>query len=91
MERLSKVKGTRKFCGIKYNLEKRKDSDLKMMYQLLFLDCLEFEDLNNKLYIQSHGYDEEDFVSYCRESVEDIKDRQIKNLMKLIKKENNWF
>jgi len=73
------------------NLENRKDSDLKMMHHLLFLDRLEFEDLNNKLYIQSHGYDEDDFVSYYRESVEGMQDGHIRNLMKLIKKEKNWF
>ena len=73
------------------NLENRKDSDLKMMHQLLFLDRLEFEDLNDKIYIQSLGYDEDDFVSYYRESVEEMQDRHIRSLMKLIKKENNWF
>ncbi len=72
-------------------LENKEESDLKTMYQLLFLDRLEFEDLNARTYIQTLGYDEDDFIDYYVDSVKGMHDRQIKNLMKLIKKQHNWF
>lgn len=61
------------------------------MYQLLFLDSLEFEDLNDRTYIQTLGYDAGDFMVYYVDSVNGMHDRPIMNLMKHLKKQNNWF
>ena len=72
-------------------LVKQEDGDLKTMYKLLYLDSLEFEDLNVNDYILEAGYEKYDFIGYYLDSYDEIDDENIKKVLMLNKKDSNWF
>ena len=63
-------------------LEQENDSDLKMMYALLWEDVF-----GRQFGIDDH----DDFVAYYRESTGTITNTWISNILKVIKRYNNWF
>jgi len=63
-------------------LDQENDSDLKTMYALLWED----------VFARQFGIDDhDDFVAYYRESTGTITNTWISNILRVIKRYNNWF
>lgn len=71
------------------NLE---DEDLKICYELLFLDDLQSKQMNLDIYKKQHQLDENmDFMTFYMGQVEKIKDKNIAELLKTLKEGHRWY
>ena len=73
-------------------LKQKPESDLKTFFTLLMLDGIKLDELNYEKYANDNQIDDQKYLNrHYVEKTNEMNDSPVKQLLKLLKKEMNWF